>query len=52
MTSISKSDLTAICSFLGEYAAARSPTGTSTRQLNRKRMAAVLKRKLERKLSL
>ena len=48
---ISKTDLKAIISHLGDYIATRSPTKLSTSQQNRIRMATVLKRKLEKKLS-
>jgi len=48
---ISRTDLKAVISYLEAYAATRSPTMSSS-QLNKLRMATVLKRKLEKKLSL
>ena len=49
--SISKTDLKAIVSHLGDYIAQGSEKALSTSQRNRIRMALVLKRKLEKKLS-
>lgn len=48
---ISKTDLKAVVGYLEAYAATRSPTMSSSQQ-NKIRMAIVLKRKLEKKLSL